>query len=183
MTPRPRRSLLVIPVLGLALVACTPASGSPTPASTVAAASLTPTAKPTNSPASEAPASQPLASEAPASLVPEVGQSDTEWGRIWDAVPAGFPRYPGATPADDASPDPVSAAYAIASGDAAEIASWLQTNLELATYSTEGLSGPFEDGSYVLDSVGDGDCRIQTRVAPQGSLILVTVLYGAACPA
>ena len=59
--------------------------------------------------------------------------------------------------------------------DPAEIARWIQTNLELATYSTEGLSGPLEDGSYVLDS-GDGHCRMQTRVTPQGSLILVTVL-------
>jgi hypothetical protein len=178
MTPRPRRSLLVIPVLGLALVACTPVGGAPTPAATVAGTSSTPTAKPTAAPSSTDPAS-----EAPASQAPQVGQTDTGWGRIWDAVPASFPRYPAATPADDASPDPVSAAYAIASGDAAEIAGWMQTNLELATYSTEGLSGPLEDGSYVLDSVGDGDCRMQTRVAPQGSLVLVTVLYGAACPA
>jgi hypothetical protein len=35
----------------------------------------------------------------------------------------------------------------------------------------------------VLDSVGDAGCRIQTRVAPLGTLILVTVLYGADCPA
>lgn len=162
MTARPRHSVFALPVLGLALMACTPAGSSPTP-------TAEPTAKPTEAP--------------PESQAPVVGQTDTEWGRIWDAVPAGFPRYPGSTPADDASPDPVSAAYAIASGDAAEIAGWMQTNLELATYSTEGLSGPFEDGSYVLDSVGDGDCRMQTRVTPQGSLILVTVRYGAACPA
>ena len=55
--------------------------------------------------------------------------------------------------------------------------------MEGATYSTESLSGPLEDGSFVLDSVGDGDCRIQTTIAPQGGLILVTVRYGAACPA
>lgn len=55
--------------------------------------------------------------------------------------------------------------------------------METATYSTEGLSGPLEDGSYVLDSVGDGGCRIQTTIAPQGGLTLVTVLYGADCPA
>jgi hypothetical protein len=111
------------------------------------------------------------------------GQTDTDWGRIWDTLPPGFPRYPGSTPADDATADPVSAADAVAAGAADEIASWFQTQLELATYSTEGLSGPLEDGSYVLDSVGDAGCRIQTTVAPMGGLILVTIRYGADCPA
>ena len=67
--------------------------------------------------------------------------------------------------------------------DPAEIAFMLQTAMENATYSTEGLSGPFEDGRFVLDSVGDAGCRIETRIVPQGSLVLVTVRYGAACPA
>ena len=109
-------------------------------------------------------------------------QTDTDWGRIWDSVPPGFPRYPGSTTAADATAEPFSAVYAIDEGDVAEMASWMQTNLELATYSTEALSGPFEDGSYVLDSVGDAGCRIQTKVAPMGSLVLVTILYGASCP-
>lgn len=183
MHTRPRRSLLVIPVLGLTLAACGPGGGSSAPAATVAEVSARPTATTTPT-ATQAPSTEPTtgpASQAPAS--PVVGQTDTEWGRIWDAVPAGFPRYPGATTADDASPDPVSATYVVAQGDAATIARWMQTNLEQATYSTEGLSGPNEDGSFVLDSVGDGACRMQTRVTPQGGLILVTVLYGAACPA
>jgi hypothetical protein len=34
----------------------------------------------------------------------------------------------------------------------------------------------------VLDSVGEGDCRIQTVVAPAGGLTLMTIHYGAACP-
>ena len=93
-----------------------------------------------------------------------------------------FPTLSGRTIADDASPDPVSAAYAIAEGDPAQIAEWMQTSLEMATYSTEGLSGPFEDGGFVLDSVGDDDCRIQTTITPLGTLIIVTVRYGAACP-
>ena len=54
--------------------------------------------------------------------------------------------------------------------------------LELATYSTLALSGPLEDGSFVLDSVGEEDCRIETTVAPAGGLTIITVRYGAACP-
>ena len=171
MHARTRRSLLIIPVLALALTACDPGDDSPTPAATIAEVSPEPTPEETP---------EATASATPA---PEIGQTDTEWGRIWDALPTDFPRYPGGTAADDAGPEPVSAAYAIAQGDAAQIADWMQTSLELATYSTEGLSGPFEDDSYVLDSVGEDDCRIQTRVAPQGGLILITVLYGAGCPA
>lgn len=175
MDPRSRRSLLAIPILTLALAACQPGGDSPSPAATIAEASTEPTPEETPGETSEP--------TEPVTQAPEVGQTDTEWGRIWDALPADFPRYPGGTAADDAGSAPVSAAYAIAEGDAAQIADWMQTSLELATYSTEGLSGPFEDDSYVLDSVGEDDCRIQTRIAPQGGLILITVLYGAACPA
>lgn len=114
---------------------------------------------------------------------PPASQTETEWGTIWDGVPAGFPRFPGARSADDATAEPVSDAYAVTDGDPAEIASMLQTTMENATYSTEALSGPLEDGRYVLDSVGDAGCRIETRIVPQGTIVLVTVRYGAACPA
>jgi hypothetical protein len=67
-------------------------------------------------------------------------------------------------------------------GDAQDIASWMQGALESATFSTVGLNGPFEDGSFVLDSVGDGDCRIQTTISPAGDTIFISVLYGASCP-
>lgn len=110
------------------------------------------------------------------------GQTDTEWGRIWDELPAGFPIYPGSALAGDASPEAVSGRYAIVGGDPAEIASWMETALEAATFSTEALSGPLEDGRYVLDSVGQGDCRIETTVVPLSRLTFLSVRYGAACP-
>ncbi len=161
MSTRSRRSLLLLPAIALALAACGGAGSSSTPTAVVE-----PTATPTDVATDSA----------------EPNQTDTEWGRIWDALPADFPRYPGGTIAQDVAPEPVSAAYALAEGDPIQIAEWMQTSLEMATYSTEGLSGPFEDGGYVLDSVGDGDCRIQTKVTPMGTLIIVTVRYGAACP-
>jgi hypothetical protein len=178
---RSRRLPMLLVLLALSIGACAPATGSPTPARTVAA--TTPASSTDASPAATEVAEESGAPTADASQAPSVSQTDTEWGRIWDAVPAGFPRYPGATTADDATAQPVSAAYAIPDGDAAQIAEWMQSSMEVATFSTEGLSGPFEDASYVLDSVGEGDCRIRTRIAPMGSLILVTVLYGAGCPA
>ena len=121
-----------------------------------------------------------------ATAIPAAGgvtaQSDTDWGRIWDGVPVGFPTYPGSTPANDSGIKGASAVWAIPSGDAQEIASWYQQHLEEATFSTEALSGPLEDQSYVLDSVGDGACRTQVSVAPAGSLLFVSIKYGAACP-
>jgi hypothetical protein len=167
MHTRSRSPVLIVPLLALALAGCGGAGSSTSPISTAAA---TPSAAATDA---------TIEPTGPA----QAGQTDTDWGRIWDAVPADFPRYPGATTVEDVSPEPVSAAYALAEGDPAEIASWMQTNLEMATYSTEGLSGPFEDGGYVLDSVGGGDCRIQTKVTPTGTMIIVTVRYGAGCPA
>lgn len=122
-------------------------------------------------------ASAPLASVAAGT------KTDTGWGRIWDAVPPGFPTFPGSTIADAVSSDPVSATYALEGGDAGEIMAWMQTALETAGFGTQSLTGPQESGSFVLESVGEGDCRIQTTVAPMGSMTIITVLYGAACPA
>jgi len=131
--------------------------------------------------ASEPPVAPPSA-EPPATDEPTVTQSDTEWGRIWDALPAGFPVYPDAVETEEAGAgEPVSATFSSAAA-ADAIATWLQSRLELATFSTEALSGPLEDGSFVLDSVGDEDCRIETTVAPAGDLTIITVRYGADCP-
>lgn len=110
-------------------------------------------------------------------------QSETGWGRIWDNVPTGFPRFPGSTIADPVSPEPVSATYSVVNDDTAQIAGWMQNALETASFGTESLSGPLEDGGFVIESVGEGECRIQTSVQPMGGLTFVIVRYGAACPA
>jgi hypothetical protein len=147
---------------------------SPGPTSSGPPSETSPVAEPSPSPSFE-PLSTP-------SEVPQITQTDTSWGRLWDDLPASFPVPPEATIADDATAEPVSGAFAIPGGDPAQIATWMQAALETATYSTEALSGPLEDGSFVLDSTGDGDCRIQTVVAPAGGLTLLLVRYGAACP-
>jgi hypothetical protein len=156
----------------LVVAACGPGSASSAPDASgggTAAAAASPTAAPTSEASADTGAG-------------ELTQSDTAWGRIWDGVPSGFPRAPGARDADDATAEPVSDAYVVEGGDPADIAAMLQAAMEGATYSTESLSGPLEDGGFVLDSTGGTDCRIQTAIVPQGGLILVTVLYGAACP-
>jgi hypothetical protein len=171
MSVRFRRLQLTLP-LALLLAAC----GQPAQSSAPTAIAMPSASEPA---ASEPPAT----ADASTSAAPEAGQTDTEWGRIWDTVPAGFPRYPGSTPADDASGEPASARFAVPGGDPAAIATWMQDALETATFSTLGLNGPAEDGGYIIDSAGEGDCRLQTAITPLGDMTFITVLYGADCPA
>jgi hypothetical protein len=166
-----RRHLTLTSAVLVLLGAC-----SPSPSATSA---TTPSTEPTAAPTS-APTTAPASTSPGASLA--AGQTDTGWGRIWDSLPAGFPRFPGGTPVDDASPEPASGRFAVPGGDPGAIATWMQEALESATFSTVGLNGPAEDGSFVLDSVGDGECRIQTTIAPLGDTTSITVLYGAPCP-
>ena len=176
----PRRSLLLAGVL--LLVACGGRTGvdDPLPSALEATPGAT-QAVPSDleSPPAAPETDTPSATEEP----PPVTQTDTAWGRIWDAVPAAFPVYPGAVESDEAGGgEPVSATYSVSGADPAEITTSMQQQLELATFSTEALSGPLEDGSFVIDSVGDGDCRIETTVKPAGDLTLIIVRYGADCP-
>ena len=175
----PRRLLLLAGVL-LLLAACSGSTGVDEPLASAAEATPPPTrAIPSDLPSvSAAPETdKPTAAEEPA-----VTQTDTDWGRIWNALPASFPVYPGAVETEEAGGgEPVSATFSSAAAPD-ELATWMQSRLELATYSTEALSGPLEDGSFVLDSVGDEDCRIQTTVTPVGALTIITVRYGADCP-
>jgi hypothetical protein len=112
-----------------------------------------------------------------------VGQTDTEWGRIWDTLPSGFPTYPGSTPGEETATGPASANLVVDGIDSKGIATLLQTLLTQAGYTTNGLSGPLEDGGYVLDMTGSPPgCKIQVTASPTGSLTTITILYGAACP-
>jgi len=158
----PRRRLVVVLFAGLLAAAC--GSGAP---------SLAPEGG-SSTPAVSAPASEPVAAGSS-------DQTETEWGTIWDAVPAGFPTYPGSQAAEVGA-DPASEVRVIDGAEAAAVASWMDERLRAAAFRSDGLSGPFEDGSYVVDASGEAGCRVQVRVAPTGGLTTITVLYGAACP-
>ena len=160
-----------------------------------------PTASP--SPASAAP-SPPSSQAASPSAVPSAGnadltpvpggttappdepsgtptQTETAWGRIWDAVPASFPRLEASLPADSVT-GPVSAAFVVGAGPADVTATMKRLLDGEGGYRTD-QSGPLEDGSFVLDSTGPWEgCRVQTTVTPQSGTTLITILYGAGCP-
>ena len=154
-----------------------------------ACGSTTPTTTPTatapgTSPTAPIESAEPVETLPPATVGPPLdGQTDTEWGRIWDTLPSGFPTYPGATLSEEAATGPASATYVVEGGEPAAIATWFQEAFETAAYSTDSPSGPLEDGSYVLDSSGeDPACRLSVTIAPLGGTTSLTVMYGAGCP-
>jgi hypothetical protein len=149
------RLAAVVFALGLAAVGCTSTTEPPPPARSP----LTGTSAP-----------------------PPTGITETDWGTIRDALPPGFPRYPGSTPTETGA-GAASAVFDVPA-DVSTVTTWFQGALEGAGFSTLSLSGPAEDGSMEIESVGPTtQCRVRTTVAPLGSSTIVTVLYGAVCPA
>lgn len=128
------------------------------------AATVSPTAAPTSS------------------LVPPLtGQTETDWGRIWDDLPAGFPTYPGATPSGEAADGPASGTLVVDGSEAKVVATWMAGQLTNDGFDAQS-SGPTEDGGYVVDAEGDADCAIHVDLKPLGTITTITILYGASCP-
>ncbi|MFH1474674.1 MAG: hypothetical protein ABIG85_02330 [Chloroflexota bacterium] len=167
--------LAIVAGLALAVAAC---GGPGTTAQPTAAATPTPTLTGTPQAPTDVPGG---GGHTPA---PTPGTFELAWGTAWDALPPGFPVPAAAAPADPGDPADrqVSGAFVV-DGAPDEVAKVMQNRLGAAGYGTEALSGPFEDGSLVIDSVGlDPACRVQTRVRPLGGTTMITVLFGAACP-
>ena len=138
----------------------------------------------TTSAAPGAPSTSPssAASTAPGAGAAE-GQTDTEWGRIWDTLPSRFPDIPGARPSEEAAAGPASATFVIGGDVSRQVAAALVTLLASAKFPTGGLGTPLENGAYVLEATGPtAGCKLQVTVEPKGGETLVTILYGAACP-
>ena len=180
MTVRATRlaGFLLLAVAAAAACGSTASTASPAAASAQGSSTLAPSA------------SAPVETAEPVETLPDEtvgppreGQTETEWGRIWDTLPAGFPTYPGAVLSEEAATGPASAVFVLEGGEPADIATWYQGELEMVAFSTEALSGPLEDGGYVIDSTGqDPRCRLSVAIAPLGGTTTLTVLYGAACP-
>lgn len=170
-------SLLVAAALGAAVVGCGGSGPTPTP-SPSAAASPTTEASPSASPSEQPASPSPEASTAPS--LPT--QSDTSIGRIWDALPPSFPLPSGAEPTEIREPEEPASGVFDVPGSPLDVANGLRTALEARGFATAAATGPFEDGSYVLDSTGSGGCRIRSTIRPMGDLTILLVRYGAACP-
>lgn len=109
------------------------------------------------------------------------GQTETEWGLIWDAVPATFLVPEGATPAEPET-GPASAAYTVPLDrlTARQLAEFYRGGLDERGYSAS-LDGPLEDGSFTVWSSNGYGCDVRVTILPRGDESLVTVLYGAGC--
>lgn len=154
--------LTVFVALALAIAACTSGPGASPPSSPSATAG--PSAVSTPAPSGASPA----------------GQTDTDWGRIWDDLPPGFPAYPGAVPTETGE-GPATARLQLESR-VETAADWWQEALEAAGYGIEARNGPLEDGSIVIDAIADGGCRVQAAIAPRGGVTIATIFVGALCP-
>ncbi len=165
----------------LTVAACVGAAGTATSQPTIPRAT---TAAPSDAPAAPAPTTASVPGGGSPIAAPGPGTFDTAWGTAWDALPPGFPVPSDAILADPGDPadGPVSAAFVV--GRARDdVVKLMQSRLGAAGYSTEAISGPLEDGSVVVDSVGlDPACRVQTRIRGLSGTTMVTVLFGAACP-
>ena len=108
-------------VVALAMVGC----GSTAPSAAPSGDGPTAAAPTTATEATE-PAAEPTSV---ATAAPAEGQTETEWGRIWDTPPAGFPVFPGATPSEEAATGPATAVYAVEGSEPDQIATWYQRSL------------------------------------------------------
>lgn len=174
--PRRWAARSFVPILAIALAllgaACNPtATGSPSRSATTSATASVPslTAVPggPSSPAGSAQASLPTTTE-------------TDFGRIWDALPPSFPTLPGQQTADPGA-GPTSGSFVVnmTAEDAARAMAAALTNLGW----TADVASALEDGTVVLDAGGAREgCATEVRFTPMSGTVVMSVLYGAECP-
>jgi hypothetical protein len=163
-----------IPILGIALALLMGACGS----------SVTPpaTSAPSTAPGpslTPVPGGSTAASPSPIKVTQT--NTDTQVGRIWDALPKGFPRIADAIEIDN-DPGPTSGAFAVGANVADAVAT-MRAGLTGLGYNVD-VGSPLEDGSVVLDAGGgeNPECRIEVQFTPQSGTTRMVVLYGSACP-
>ena len=115
-------------------------------------------------------------------LTPSTGQTDTDWGPIWDDLPPGFPVPPGSEPLESGA-GTVTAAWTVAAGSSNPRAvAQLYADAFAAAGYGGGRDGPLEDVAYTAWASNGYGCDILVTAKPRGEETLVTVLYGAGCP-
>ena len=126
----------------------------------------------------------PSASSAPTSslVAPLGGPTETDWGVIWDTLPADFPVYEGAVPSEESATGPASANLVVEGVDPSAVATWTDSALSDAGFTITGGQESMEDGSIALEAVRGTDCRVLVTSAPLGSFTSITILYGGGCP-
>jgi hypothetical protein len=102
------------------------------------------------------------------------------FGRIFDRLPASFPKLLGAQPAETGA-GAASGSF-VATTDAPTASKLITTLLEGQGWSVD-VGSPLEDGTVVLDATHDPPgCKAQIRFTPVSGSLIMSVLYGASCP-
>jgi hypothetical protein len=105
--------------------------------------------------------------------------TDTDFGRIWDALPPSFPSLPGAIPTT--ATGPVSGSFAVGM-DVATASQTIAAALQGQGWTVD-VGSPLEDGTVVVDAGGAREgCAAQVRFTPLSGTVSMSVLYGADCP-
>ncbi len=179
---RPGPLILVI-VIALGAAACGGSSPSVTTGPDLTGG---PTTGPTTEPTTEPDLTAVPGGETPGATGPveppitTIPTTQADWGEIVDILPADFPVFPDAAPGEPPS-EPVSGAY-LARAGVDEVAAWYRDALEAIGMSTLDLSSPLEDGSRVLDMLGDlPECRARLTFRPASESTMITVLLAAGC--
>lgn len=163
-------SPLLVVAAGLVLLAflaaCSPATNP------------SPTARPSGADPTPVPGASATPALQPSVVLPTT--TDTEFGRIWDAVPPSFPKLPGQQPVETGA-GPTSGSFAVNMPpvDAARLMAAALTRLGW----TADVGSALEDGTVVLDAGGLREgCAAEVRFAPLSGTVVMSVLYGAECP-
>jgi hypothetical protein len=105
--------------------------------------------------------------------------TDTEFGKIFDSLPPSFPKLLGQEPAETgAGPTSGSFAARMSVGDARKV---IEVSL-VAQGWTVAVGSPLEDGTVVLEATAQAGCKAEVRFTPGSGTVMMSVLYGAACP-
>jgi len=114
----------------------------------------------------------------PAATLPTT--TETEFGRIWDAVPSSFPRPSGASVVDDSTP--TSAVFVAQVGEPKDVSQGIGQALTKMGWNVD-VGSPLEDGTIVMEATGSpSGCKAEVRYTRRGGSVIMTVLYSAACP-
>ena len=106
--------------------------------------------------------------------------TDTEFGKIYDALPPSFPKLLGQEPAETGS-GPTSGSF-VANMSVADARKIIEVSLIAQGWTVE-VGSPLEDGTVVLEATeGKVGCKTEVRFTPRTGAVIMSVQYGASCP-
>ena len=166
-------TVLIRRVAPLLVVALLVACGATVPPGPSAGSSRTTAVQPTLTPVPGAPSPTPARTQPPT--------SNPEFGPIWDALPASWPKLPGQSQSEVGSD---ASDQFVVNGDPGALARRLGEALTKLGWTVD-IGSPLEDGTVVVDATGSpAGCRAEAQFMPppDGSPVRLLGYYGAACP-